>query len=328
MARPLRFEYPGAMYHVINRGNYRDWVFKDDGAKKSFEKALFEACEEHCWILHAYCVMGNHFHLALETPEGNLSKGMGWLQGTFAMRFNRYRREHGHIFQGRFKSIVVEDAQRLAWLCHYIHLNPARANVLPARSLQGYRYSSLRWLLQGKKGRPGFLEFSTMLDACGGLRDGPVGRRKYMQYLAWLSEDEPRQRELLFDRMSKGWAHGSKEFKIALIEDKKLETARRILDGDAGREAKEQLWEDALARCLKSLKKGKVEIESDPKSADWKIAACAFLRRRFRCQSRWVSERLGMGTEAGVSRGLRRLREGESPEASRILASIEASFKS
>ncbi|EDY81527.1 conserved domain protein [Verrucomicrobiia bacterium DG1235] len=316
------------MYHVINRGNYRERVFQDDGAKKSFEKALFESCEEHRWILHAYCLMGNHFHLALETPEGNLSKGMGWLQSTYAMRFNRYRKENGHIFQGRFKSIVVEGAQRLAWLCHYIHLNPVRANILSANSIGSYRYSSLHWLVQGKKGRPPFLEFSTMLDTCGGLRDGPVGRKKYMEYLAWLSVDEPRQKSLYFDRMSKGWAHGSEEFKDSLLEDKKVETAQRIIDGDAGKEAKEQLWKKALASCLEALKKGEEEIDSDPKSADWKVAVCAFLRQRFHCQSRWISERINMGTEAGVSRGLRRLRENKGAEAERILETLKSSFKS
>jgi len=126
MPRPLRFEYEGALYHVLNPGNYRSWIFEDDGAKASFEKALFEACERSGWILHAYCVMGNHYHLALETPQPNLSEGIRWLQGAYATRCNRYRKESGHLFQGRFKSIVVEDGERLAWLCHYIHLNPAR----------------------------------------------------------------------------------------------------------------------------------------------------------------------------------------------------------
>lgn len=328
MARPLRFEYPGAMYHVINRGNYRGWVFEHEGAKRSFEKALFEACEENRWILHAFCIMGNHFHLAIETSEGNLSCGMAWLQSTFAMRFNRYRKEHGHIFQGRFKSIVVEDAQRLSWLCHYIHLNPVRAKILPAAALGEYRYSSLHWLLNGKKGRPIFLEFSTLLDECGGLKDGPVGRRKYMEYLAWLSNDEPGQKSLLFDRMSKGWAHGSKEFKEALIGDRRQIISKRIINGDAGREAKEQLWGGALANCIKWLEKGKRDIDTDPKSADWKVAVCAFLRQSYRCQSRWVAERLNMGTEAGVSRGLRMLREGRTPEARRTLEHLKAKSKS
>ena len=110
------------MYHVLNRGNYRSWIFEDEGAKSSFEKCLFEACERSGWILHAYCVMGNHYHLAIETPLGNLSSGMKWLQGVFATRYNRFRKERGHLFQGRYKSILVEGGERLAWLCHYIHL--------------------------------------------------------------------------------------------------------------------------------------------------------------------------------------------------------------
>jgi len=113
MARKARFERTGGLYHVINRGSYRSWIFESDGAKKSFEKALLEAAKRSGWILHAYCVMGNHFHLALETPEPNLSEGMRWLQSSFATRFNRFRKENGHVFQGRFKSLVVEDSERL-----------------------------------------------------------------------------------------------------------------------------------------------------------------------------------------------------------------------
>ena len=90
MSRKLRFEYPGAIYHILNRGNYRSWIFESEGAKKSFEKTLFEACEYAGWKLHAFVVMGNHYHLALETPEPNLSEGMRWLQSVFAMRFNRF----------------------------------------------------------------------------------------------------------------------------------------------------------------------------------------------------------------------------------------------
>ena len=95
MARKLRLEFPGAHYHVINRGNYRGWIFRDERTKVAFTKCLFEACGRSGWVLHAYVVMGNHFHLALETPEGNLVRGMQWLEATFANRFNRHRAEHG-----------------------------------------------------------------------------------------------------------------------------------------------------------------------------------------------------------------------------------------
>ncbi|MGH9818223.1 MAG: transposase, partial [Candidatus Acidiferrales bacterium] len=142
MARKLRMEEEGGLFHVLNRGNYRGWVFKSEGAKQGFEKALFEACGRFGWVLHAFCIMGNHFHLAMETPRGNLSEGMRWLQATFASRFNRLRKESGRLFQGRFKSLAVEDLQRLSWLCHYIHLNPVRAKICRVEQLRDQRWSS------------------------------------------------------------------------------------------------------------------------------------------------------------------------------------------
>ena len=91
MARKLRLEFPGAIYHVINRGNRRVGPFDDERTRDAFESCLFEACARSKWSLHAYVVMSNHFHLALETPEGNLAKGMQWLQATFTNRYNRFR---------------------------------------------------------------------------------------------------------------------------------------------------------------------------------------------------------------------------------------------
>ena len=132
MARKLRLEYPGAIYHVINRGNYRADVFRTEGAKAAFEACLFEACAKSGWVLHAFVVMCNHYHLALETPEGNLVTGMQWLQATFANRFNRLRGERGHLFQGRYKSLLVETGAALGQVCDYIHLNPVRAGAVPA----------------------------------------------------------------------------------------------------------------------------------------------------------------------------------------------------
>src|SRR5688572_16507787 len=107
MARKLRLEFAGACYHVINRGNYRRDLFKDEGAAASFQSCLFEACTRFRWRLHAFVIMRNHYHLAVETPEPNLSEGMKWLQGTWAARFNRFRSESGRPFQGRYKALHV-----------------------------------------------------------------------------------------------------------------------------------------------------------------------------------------------------------------------------
>ena len=114
MARKLRLEFPGACYHVINRGNYQANIFRADSTKAAFESCLFEACRKSSWRLHAFVVMRNHYHLAVETPDGNLVAGMQWLQATFAARFNRRRGLHGHLFQGRYKAFVVEAGEPFA----------------------------------------------------------------------------------------------------------------------------------------------------------------------------------------------------------------------
>jgi REP element-mobilizing transposase RayT len=164
MARKLRLEFPGASYHVINRGNRRVGPFGEERTRDAFVACLFEACARSKWVLHAYVVMGNHFHLALETPEGNLATGMQWLQATFTNRYNRFRGEagHGSIFQGRYKALVVQAGAPLGMLCDYIHLNPVRAGIVPVARLGEWRWSSYRWL-SAKADRPRWLRVETAL---------------------------------------------------------------------------------------------------------------------------------------------------------------------
>ena len=104
MARRLRLEYPGAICHVLNRGDRREPIFRDVTDRKGFLAALEETCTRSGWQVHAYCLMGNHFHLVIETPQGNLVAGMKWLLGTYTSRFHRGHRLVGHLFAGRYKS--------------------------------------------------------------------------------------------------------------------------------------------------------------------------------------------------------------------------------
>ena len=200
MARSLRVEYPGAVYHVLNRGNYRKPVFETPEARDAFEACLFAACERYGWRLYAYCTLSNHYHGALETPEGNLSVGMQWLQSTFANRFNRAHQAHGHLFQGRFKSLIVERDEYLGPLIHYIHLNPIRANLASIENPETYRWSSL-WYLHQKRKRPIFMDLDLGLHYAGNLADTPLGRRQYRAYLVWLQEDNAMKRQLQFSRL-------------------------------------------------------------------------------------------------------------------------------
>ena len=151
MARKLRLETEGGVYHVINRGNYRGDIFRSEETRAAFLKCLDEACKKTGWRVYAWCVMSNHYHLAIETPQPNLVEGMRWLQSTFSMRYNRLRKENGHLFQGRYKSLMVDRDEGLGPLCHYIHLNPVRAKLCSVGALENWRWSSLYWLKNPKE---------------------------------------------------------------------------------------------------------------------------------------------------------------------------------
>lgn len=127
MSRPLRLNVPGACFHVIARGNAREFVFVDDLDRRKFLELLAKVCERFGWIVYAYCLMGNHYHLVVETPIGNLSRGMAQLNGQYARSFNRRYLRCGHVFQARFRSILIEQDSRLLVVCRYAVLNPVRA---------------------------------------------------------------------------------------------------------------------------------------------------------------------------------------------------------
>ena len=175
MPRKPRIQFEGAIYHVINRGNYRRDVFETGSTAQAFEQCLYEACEQSQWQVHAYTLMRNHYHLAVATPRGNLVEGMHWLQSTFATRFNRLRQERGHLFQSRYQAILVQPGPHLARVVNYIHLNPVSAGIVPVAQLAQFRWSSYRRFLQA--GRPPFLVCADWLEELGGLRDTPAGWR-------------------------------------------------------------------------------------------------------------------------------------------------------
>jgi REP element-mobilizing transposase RayT len=304
MARSLRIERANGVYHVINRGNYRQDLFINAGAYQSFESCLFEVCEKCAWILEGFCVMTNHFHLVIRTPEGNLSYGMKWLQGTFANRYHHYRKVHGKLFQGRFKSLIVEEDGYLGALQHYVNLNPLRAGMCTVDELETYRWSSY-WYLWNPRKRPEFMDLSGALEHAGGLRDTPAGRKKYREYLTWLSTDAPAQKEMAFEKMCRGWALGTKSFKQGLLESEGLLKEGSFdgvqLEGKELREANELQWEHQLERMLSILDKNDRAILSDRKSAQWKVWIADVLKRHTAAPNVWIAAKLNMGAPQFVS---------------------------
>jgi len=130
VSRPLRIEYEGAVYHVTARGNARRKIYKDDGDRQHFLTLLGREIDQQRWLCHAYCLMDNHYHLLIETPEANLARGMGRLNGVYTQWFNRRHRRVGHLLQGRYKAIVVQKDSHLLELCRYVVLNPLRAGAV------------------------------------------------------------------------------------------------------------------------------------------------------------------------------------------------------
>ncbi|MCG3147303.1 MAG: hypothetical protein PCFJNLEI_00742 [Verrucomicrobiae bacterium] len=126
MARPVRVEFEGAVYHITARGNERRAIFRDNKDRERFVETLAEMVERFSVRVHAYCLMPNHYHLVVGTPLGNLSQAVGWLQVTYTVRFNRRWRRSGHLFHGRFKAQLVEADEYAQWLVEYVHLNPVR----------------------------------------------------------------------------------------------------------------------------------------------------------------------------------------------------------
>lgn len=152
MARPLRIEYPGAYYHVTSRGNEQKDIFRSKRDREKFLEYLASAAERYGAVVHVYCLMSNHYHLLLETPGGNLSQIMRHINGAYTTYFNVKRKRSGHLFQGRFKAILVDADDYLAELSRYIHLNPVRAAIVTRP--EQYPWSSYHWYSANGNGPP------------------------------------------------------------------------------------------------------------------------------------------------------------------------------
>ena len=166
MARKLRVEYPGAIYHLLNRGDRREAIFRDDTDRGRFLETLGEVCAKTGWQVHACVLMPNHFHLVVETPQPNLVAGMKWFLGTYTARFNRRHKLFGHLFSGRYKSLVVDGSGNgyLKTVCDYVHLNPARGNLLkPEEPLRSFPWGSWPAYLLPPSKRPPWLRVDRLL---------------------------------------------------------------------------------------------------------------------------------------------------------------------
>ncbi len=179
MARPLRIEYPGAVYHLTSRGNRKEPIFLNDEDRQGFVEILEKTIRKYNWLCHAYCLMNNHYHLLVETPDPNLSLGMRQVNGVYTQRFNRVHQKSGHLFQGRFASVLVEKDSHLLELCRYLVLNPIRAGIVDYP--QDWKWSSYGATACARIAKPDFLTIDWILTHFG--QDKKTARSKYRAFV-------------------------------------------------------------------------------------------------------------------------------------------------
>jgi len=204
MARPLRVEFPGAFYHVINRGNAGEDVFKSLRDREKFLEYLETASARFSIRIHTYCLMTNHYHVLVETPEANLSRAIQWVNVSYAVYFNVKRRRRGHLFQGRYKAVLVDADEYLKYLSRYIHLNPVRAKL--TESAAGYPWSSYSYFV-GKKKAPKWFETDWLLSQFGKNR-----KEAKKNYKAFVEGVDPASLESPDKAMRGGFILGGDEF--------------------------------------------------------------------------------------------------------------------
>ena len=295
MARTLRVEYPGAIYHVMNRGDHRENIFLDDEDRACFLSTLAEACRKTEWRVLAYCWMPNHFHLVIETPQGNLVAGMKWLLGVYTKRFNIRHKLCGHLFAGRYKALIVEGGGDgyLATVCDYVHLNPVRAGLLErSQSLESFMWSSYPDYLKRPQARPPWLQVNRLLGEKGIPADTPAGRKEFAR-----RTERRRQEDTSADDRSlrSGWCLGSEDFRRELL----AAAAGAIGPNHYGAERFETGREKAnrmIAQELKRLGWGAEELRRSRKGAAQKVELARLLREETTMTLAWIAERLSMGS--------------------------------
>jgi len=306
MPRKVRVQYPDAIYHVMSRGDQRDDIFFGDVDRHDFIKTLAEACQKTDWQVHAFCLMRNHYHLVVQTPNGNLVAGMQWLQSTYTIRFNNRHAMAGHVLSGRYKAQLIEGGGNgyLRTACDYVHLNPVRAKLLaPEDRLLAYPWSSFPLYLAAQKHRPAWLRVDRLLGEHGIRQDTPLSRQEFERHMERrrLEEMDPEALE----RVRNGWCLGSEAFRKECLE--KMED--KLSDNHPGRERLETAAAKAerlIAQELVRLNWTREDLTTKAKSDPLKLELAARLRRETTLTIKQIAGRLNLGKPKGAKSNLHR----------------------
>jgi REP element-mobilizing transposase RayT len=244
MARPLRLEYEGALYHITSRGNARDNIFTDDRDRHRFLEILSDSVKRHMWVCHAYCLMTNHYHLIIETPAAGLARGMQLLNGVYTQWFNHRHNRVGHLFQGRYKAILVEKESYLLELVRYVAMNPVRAGMV--QTAADWPWSSYL-ATAGQVAIPDFLIVDWILSQLGTDRPSAV-----VAYRKFVQEENPAS---VWDNLQAGLFLGSDQFvnrHRPFIRQKPLDPEFRSRERFAARPSLSELFKGVADKATRN----------------------------------------------------------------------------
>jgi len=337
-----RIEFEGAVYHVMARGDRREPIVFSDEDRKTFSQTLAQACERTGWEVFAWVLMENHYHVAMRTPEPNLVEGMRWFQNAFTRRINTRNRLWGHLFGGRYKSILVEDevkessrrqSEYLTTLIDYIHLNPVRAGLVDGveTSLAEYPWSSVALAYRHPRTkRPGWVAVEEGLDLLG-EKDTARGRRRYIERLDQWAVAEERERAGLIEKegqslqstLRRGWYWGSEAFREKLVATagKQVSQARdRELRSSGLFKSHDQNGVEAILEDAKRHFGVSIEAMARGGYRDLRRVALAWaLFRKTTIRQGAIAEMLGLKSAANVSQRIKRFEETKIGELSKEL---------
>jgi putative transposase len=304
MARPLRLEYPGALYHLMSRGDRREPIFRGDEDRWLFLDNLATVCEKTSWQIHAYCLMTNHFHLVAETPSANLAAGMKWLLGTYTMRFNRCHQLSGHLFGGRYRSQVIDESkpQYLRIAVDYVHLNPVRAALVPVTErLETYPWSSYPLYLRAPHRRPHWLRVDRVLGEHGIQTDNVRGRKEFSRRMETQRQEAS---ALEWNILRKGWRVGAEDFLSRLTEQFRMETAEHH-NAQVRQETEAEKAQRLINQQLCAVGWDRARLRSERKGHPLKVKIARQLRDQSTMTTKWIAAELSMGSWTYLNRLLR-----------------------
>ena len=302
MARALRTDFPGAVHHVTSRGNERRPIFFDDQDRKAFLEFLGQAVKRFGWSLTAYVLMTNHFHLVIQTPEPNLSRGMQWFNTAYAIWFNRRHKRWGHLYGGRFKAFVIEKETYLLEVLRYVVLNPVRAQLVERP--EDYRWSSFR-ATAGLETAPEWLDVKAALAPFAPERE--LAQTYYRDFVAQKAGSDER----LWDKVIHGIYLGSAGWARAMR--KKVESKPRSTDHPKTQRA---IGRPRMQEVIAAV--GKAAGES--------AAAIRAMRGgSLRCLAAWIGWHEGWLTLRSIAASLRLRSEGH---VSNLIRRCELEFSS